>query len=154
MILYQIMALLGILLMFFLPGIGSTLATARAGMATIGAMKKREGIFGGALMLTALPGTHGLYGFVSFVLYNQALSQMVTTMTFFKAAVVLTAGIIVGVVCFVAAMYQSRVCTDGIASMGAGNDVFGNTMVLAAFPEFYSILALVVAILAMGLLRV
>jgi len=37
--------------------------------------------------------------------------------------------------------------------MGSGHSVFGNTMILAAFPEFYAILALVAVILMQGLMQ-
>jgi V/A-type H+-transporting ATPase subunit K len=49
---------------------------------------------------------------------------------------------------------SGKVCANGIAAIGQGHNVFGNTMVLAAFPEFYAILSLVAAILMQGLMRI
>jgi V/A-type H+-transporting ATPase subunit K len=52
----------------------------------------------------------------------------------------------------VSAIQQGKVCASGIAAIGSGYEVFGNTLILAAFPEFYSILALVAAILMRNLM--
>ena len=40
------------------------------------------------------------------------------------------------------------VCANGIAGIAAGHDVQTNTMIYAALPEFYAILALVGALMA------
>jgi F0F1-type ATP synthase membrane subunit c/vacuolar-type H+-ATPase subunit K len=39
-----------------------------------------------------------------------------------------------------AAIYQGKVCANGIAAIGNGHDVMGKTLILAAFPELYAIL--------------
>jgi V/A-type H+-transporting ATPase subunit K len=39
------------------------------------------------------------------------------------------------------AIKQGSVTSNGIAAIGSGNDVFGNTMILAVFPELYAIIA-------------
>ena len=38
------------------------------------------------------------------------------------------------------AIYQGKVCANGIAAIGNGHDVMGKTLILAAFPELYAIL--------------
>jgi len=40
------------------------------------------------------------------------------------------------------AIRQGQVCANGIAAIGQGHDVFGNTLILAVFPELYAIVAL------------
>ena len=47
-----------------------------------------------------------------------------------------------GLVGLLSAIRQGQVCANGIASIGQGNDVFGNTLILAVFPELYAIVAL------------
>ncbi|MCD6661524.1 MAG: V-type ATP synthase subunit K, partial [Lentimicrobium sp.] len=39
------------------------------------------------------------------------------------------------------AIKQGQVCANGIAAIGAGHNVFGNTLILAVFPELYAIIA-------------
>jgi V/A-type H+-transporting ATPase subunit K len=45
---------------------------------------------------------------------------------------------------------QGQVCAHGIQATGAGHNVFAITMIMAVFPELYSILALLVTILVSG----
>ena len=60
--------------------------------------------------------------------------------TMFQAAAVFGAGLLVGLVNLMAAYFQAKVCANGIAAIGNGNDVMGKTLILAAFPELYAIL--------------
>ena len=59
-------AYIGIAVMVGLSGIGSAYGVTIAGNAAIGALKKNDSAFGNFLVLTALPGTQGLYGFDGF----------------------------------------------------------------------------------------
>ena len=58
-----LLAYMGIAIMLILSGIGSAFGVTIAGNAAVGALKKNESAFGNFLVLTALPGTQGLYGF-------------------------------------------------------------------------------------------
>jgi V/A-type H+-transporting ATPase subunit K len=53
----------------------------------------------------------------------------------------------VGVVCLFSAIRQGQVCANGIIGISQGHDVQTNTMIYAAFPEFYAILALIAALM-------
>ncbi|NLH28645.1 MAG: V-type ATP synthase subunit K, partial [Bacteroidales bacterium] len=57
-------------------------------------------------------------------------------------AAVLGAGLAMGLVGLLSAIRQGQVCANGIAAIGQGHDVFGNTLILAVFPELYAIVAL------------
>jgi V/A-type H+-transporting ATPase subunit K len=146
-----ILALIGLGLMIGLPGAGSAIGLATGGSAVLGMLKKKPEAFGTGLVLSGLPATQGLYGFVAFIIYNSNINPEITL---FQGAVVFGAGIAVGLASIVSAMQQGKVCANGIAAIGSGHNVFGNTMILAAFPEFYAILALVAAILMEGLMKV
>lgn len=145
-----IIALIGMGLMVGLGGIGSAIGTSMVGSATLGMFKKKPEAFGSGMVLTAVPGTQGLYGFVAFFLYNGVVNP---NLTLFQGAVVLGAGIAVGIACLLSGIYQGKVCANGVAAIGQGFNVFGNTMILAAFPEFYAILSLIAAILMQGLMK-
>ena len=54
-------AYIGIAIMVGLSGIGSAYGVTIAGNAAIGALKKNDSAFGNFLVLTALPGTQGLW---------------------------------------------------------------------------------------------
>jgi V/A-type H+/Na+-transporting ATPase subunit K len=145
----QLLATIGLGLMVGLAGSGSAIGLASGGAAVVGMLKKKPELFGSGLVLAGLPATQGLYGFVAFFLYNTAVTA---EMTFFQGSVVFGAGMAIGLACFISAIQQGKVCANGVAAMGGGHNVFGNTMILAVFPEFYAILALVSGILMQGLL--
>ncbi len=105
------------------------------------------------MVLAALPATQGLYGFVGFIMYNGLMGGFNGEVALWQGAVVLGAGIALGLAALISAIQQGKVCANGISAIGSGNDVFGNTLILAAFPEFYAILALVAAILLQGLVK-
>lgn len=143
-------ALIGVSFMIFLAGCGSAIGTVIAGSTTLGMMKKRPDAFGNGLVLTAVPGTQGLYGFVGFFLYHTSVTPDITL---FKGVLIFAAGLMLGITCLVSAINQGKVCANGIDAIGNGHDVFGNTMILAAFPELYAILSLIAVILMKALLN-
>ena len=134
-----ILAYIGVGLMVGLAGIGSAFGVTITGNAAIGAMKKNPDAFGNYMVLSALPGTQGLYGFLGYFLLAQYL---VAGITIFQAAAIFGAGLALGSVGLLSAIRQGQVCANGIAGIGAGYDVFGKTLILAVFPELYAIVAL------------
>jgi V/A-type H+/Na+-transporting ATPase subunit K len=146
-----VLAYIGIGLMIALAGIGSAFGVSMGGSAAIGALKKNDEAFGSYMLLSALPGTQGLYGFVGFFVINN-LGILTTEMTLLQGAAVLGAGLALGPVALYSAIRQGGICANGIASIGSGYDVFGKTMILAVFPELYAIVAFAATfIIATGL---
>ena len=135
-----LIAYIGIAVMIGLSGIGSAYGVTIAGNAAIGALKKNDGAFGNFLVLTALPGTQGLYGFAGYFMFQTIFGT--PEMTAIQAAAILGAGIALGLVALFSAIRQGQVCANGIAAIGQGHDVFSNTLILAVFPELYAIVAL------------
>ena len=130
-------AYIGIAIMVGLSGIGSAYGVTIAGNAAIGALKKNDSAFGNFLVLTALPGTQGLY-----FMFQTIFSILTPEITAIQASAVLGAGIALGLVALFSAIRQGQVCANGIAAIGQGHNVFSNTLILAVFPELYAIVAL------------
>ncbi len=65
----------------------------------------------------------------------------------FAATITFAAGLMVGIVCFYSALNQADICVGGITAIAGGHNLFANTLIQAAFPEFYAILSLLAAIL-------
>ena len=143
----EILGYLGLGLMLALAGIGSCFGTTIAGNAAEGALKKDPSKSASYMILSALPATQGLYGFVAFLM---SMGKDFAT----EGPLMLGIGLGVGLVCLFSAIRQAEVCANGIAGVGAGHNVFGATMVMAVFPELYAILALLVVILIGGTLPV
>jgi V/A-type H+-transporting ATPase subunit K len=131
---------IGLGIMVALSGVGSAIGVSIGGQASIGALKRRDDAFGNYMLLSALPGTQGLYGFAGFFIINTS-GTIGVDMTMMQAAAILGAGIMLGVVSLMSAIQQGKICGNGINAIAGGNDVFGKTMVLAVFPELYAIIA-------------
>ena len=142
-----VMAYIGVALMVGLAGIASAMGTSICGQAAVGAMKKNGGAFGSYMILSALPGSQGLYGFVCFFM----VQGMLANPSLLQGAAILGAGILVGIVNLAAAIFQGKVCANGIAAIGNGHDVMGKTLILAAFPELYAILTVAATFLISGI---
>ena len=135
-----ILGYLGLGLMLALAGIGSCYGTTIAGNAAEGALKKNPAKSSSYMILSAMPATQGLYGFVAFLMWVGKDFAAVGLMLF-------AVGLSVGLVCLFSAIRQGQVCANGIAGIAAGHDVQTNTMIYAALPEFYAILALVASLM-------
>ncbi len=140
-----ILAYIGLTIMIALAGIGSAYGVAMGGNATVGAMKKNPVPFGSYMLLTALPGTQGLYGFAGFFVVNNRLQEFMESGTLainmYQGVATLAAGLALGFVGLFSALRQGSITANGIAAIGSGHDVFGNTMILAVFPELSAIIA-------------
>ena len=132
---------IGIGLMVGLAGVGSAYGTTIAGNAAVGSMKKNSEAFGSYILLTALPGSQGLYGFAGYFLLN-GFGLLTASIGWGEAAAVFGAGFALGLVGLLSAIRQGQVCANGIAAIGSGYDVAGKTLILAVFPELYAIIAL------------
>lgn len=137
-----LLAYTGIGLMIALSGIGSAYGVTIAGNAAIGALKKDSSKFGNFLVLTALPGTQGLYGFAGYFMFQSIFSVLTPEISAIQSAAVLAGGLALGLIGLFSAIRQGQVCANGIAAIGQGHNVFSNTLILAVFPELYAIVAL------------
>ena len=136
-------------------GIGSSISIGWVGQASAGAMTEDPENFGRYLILTALPGTQGIYGFVAaFLLLIKinlvggapvALSPT-QGMNLFLAALPIT------VLGLVSALHQGKVCAAGVGLTVKRPADSMKAVVLAVFVEFYAVLGLLVTIfLVMGI---
>ncbi len=133
-----ILGYLGLGLVLALAGIGSAIGTTIAGNAAEGALKKKPEGSGNYMVLSALPATQGIYGFVAFFMLRSMENP----------TLVFGMGLTVGLVCMLSAIRQGQVCANGIVGISQGHNVFTNTLIYAALPEFYAILGLVGALMA------
>ncbi|MDL2262015.1 V-type ATP synthase subunit K [Bacteroidales bacterium OttesenSCG-928-I21] len=134
-----LLAYIGIGIMLGLSGIGSAYGVTISGNAAIGAMKKNPDAFGNYMILSALPGTQGLYGFLGYFLLS---AYLIPDTSWFQASAIFGVSLAVGLVCLLSSIRQGQVCANGIAGIGAGHDLFGRTLILAVFPELYAIISI------------
>ena len=146
-----VLAYIGAALMLTIPGICSGIGFAMCGNATIGAVKKNPSAFGQCMILSAVPSSNGLYGFIGFFLTINA-AFFVPGMLWPVAAAIFGGGLILGLVAGYCCIKQADICANGIAAIGSGQNALTNTLILAAFPEFFAILSLLAVILINGAL--
>lgn len=132
-----LLAYIGISLMLALSGIGSAYGVTITANASVGAMKKNPDKFGNYMILSALPSTQGLYGFLGYFLFSNYLTPE-TTM--YQAAAIFGASLALGLICILSAIRQGKVAANGIAGIASGYDIFGRTMILTVFAELYPII--------------
>ena len=140
----EILGYIGLGLMLGLAGIGSSYGTTIAANAAEGALKKNPEKSSTYMILSALPATQGLYGFVGFLLWLVVFKPDFAVM----GPKLFGVGLAVGLVCLFSAIRQGQVCANGIVGESQGHSVMTNTLIYAALPEFYASLALVGAIMS------
>lgn len=132
---------LGLGLILGLSGIGSAYGTTIAANAAEGGLKKNKEKSSAYMILSALPATQGLYGFVAFLMLMGNFAPATDGLLLFGI------GLGAGIVFLLSAIRQGQTAANGIAGIAAGHDVMTNTMIYCALPEFYAILALVGALM-------
>ncbi len=143
-------AILGAVTAVVLAGIGSAIGVGLGGQASAGVMSEDPEKFGKLLILTGLPGTQGIYGFVAGFLAIMRLGllggeTMQITETagwqfFFACMPVAFAGL-------VSAIHQGKVCAAGIQMTAKQPAESGKAMVMGIFVELYAVLGFVITFL-------
>lgn len=148
-----LIAIIGAALAAILPGIGSAIGVQMGGKAASGVLSEKPELFGRLLILQALPGTQGIYGFLTAVILANNLGLLkgvapeltsAQGLLFFGAC---TPIIIVG---FLSAILQAKTAVSAIHSTAKQPKSFIGGMIMTAVVETYAILALLVGLLLIG----
>ncbi|MBN2223678.1 MAG: V-type ATP synthase subunit K [Deltaproteobacteria bacterium] len=145
---------LGAALAVGLAGFGSATGISIAGQVADGALADDPDKFGNLLILVALPGTQGIYGFLGAFLIllksgfiggapNEAMTIAQGWMFFF-------AGLPVGLGGWVSGIYQGKVCATGVSMAVKRPEAMMKGVIYGAMVETYSILGLLITILALN----
>ncbi len=144
-------ALLGAALATGLACIGSAIGVSTAGKAATGVVSEKPNLFGKILVLQALPGSQGIYGFIITILVLVKLGMLggggapdlteVEGMKYFAACMpIALAGL-------GSAIYQGKVSASAIMMTGKNPSLSGNGIIMTALVETYAILALLTSII-------
>ena len=120
------------------------------GQTSNGIMSEEPELFGRLLLLTALPGTQGIYGFlVGFIAVMRLglLSGTVpSTLTIEKGFEFFLACLPIALVGLFSAIHQGRVCATGATMTAKQPEQMGKALILGVFVEFYAILGLLISL--------
>ncbi len=144
-----IYALTGAALAVFLSGTGSSIGIGYAGREANGVLSEEPEKFGIMLLLVALPGTQGIYGFLTgFLVLMKVgiLGGAIKTVTVFQGLQILVSCLPIAVSGLFSAIHQGKVCAAGIAVASKHPESSMKAMVYGALVETYAVLALVVSI--------
>ena len=143
------LAMAGIASAVCIAGLGSAIGISYAASAAAGVMSEDPKNFGKYLMLVALPGTQGIYGFVISLLWMAQLNLMsdkaLTSLSWNQGLIVLFACLPVGI-CGLSAIYQGRACAAGVNLVAKRSEESAKALIMGVFVEFYAVLGLLVSI--------
>ena len=137
----ELLGYIGLAIMLGLSFVGSAIGTTIAGNAAEGALKKNPDGATNYMVLSAMPASQGLYGFVAFFVWI-GKDFAADGLSLFAI------GVAAGFTFLFSALRQGQVCANGIIGISQGHDVFTKTLIYGALPELYAILAFVAAFMA------
>lgn len=147
------LAILGGALAVILGGIGSAIGVGLAGQASSGVMSEDPERFGSLLLLVALPGTQGIYGFLSSFLVILKLGLTggeLTAPTVFQGWQIMIACLPVAFTGLVSGIHQGKVCASGVYMVAKQPKDLMKPVIMAALVETYAVLGLLITILLLN----
>jgi len=142
-------ALLGAGLAIFLCGIGSSIGIGYVGREANGVLSEEPEKFGTMLLLVALPGTQGIYGFLTGFLVIMKIGILGGETTAISPSVglqIMLSCIPIAISGLFSAIHQGKVCAAGISVASKHPEASMRAMVYGALVETYAVLALVASI--------
>lgn len=143
-------ALMGVAFAAGLAGIGSAMGVAIAGKAATGVLSEKPELFGKVLVLQALPGTQGIYGFLVAVLLLVRMGWLTGTpiqLDAMQGQMYFAAALPIALVGLVSAIFQGKMAASSILMTGKRPEISTRGITMTALVETYAILALLVSIL-------
>lgn len=151
------LAILGAALSAGLAGTGSSLGVGVAGQAAAGVISEEPEKFGKTLLLQALPGTQGIYGFLGAIMALQKiglLTGQIVELPTILGWQILFACLPVGLVGLTSGLYQGKVSAAGMGVTAKQPKAVGKAIILAAMVETYAVLGLLTTILLLNGIKV
>lgn len=143
----QVIAFIGIALCVFLCGIGSAIGLCKTGSATSAVLAEDGKLFGKVIVLTLLPATQGLYGFVIGIIASGKATAGINDA---QGWAIFGATLAIAVMGLFSAIYQGKTAVAGINAVAKNETISGKLMLFPAMIEFYAILALVISIMLLS----
>ena len=148
-------ALLGGGMAAVLGGIGSAIGITIASAVVSGIVTEDGEKFGKLLPIAAMPGTQGIYGFISAVLVLIFFGIFDGKVGLAPEAgfKVFLACIPVGALCLVTAIYQGRTGATAAGIVARRSEDSGKALIFPALVETYAVLSLIVTVLMLTALQ-
>lgn len=136
-------AFIGAAFAFLLAALGSAIGTGITGQAGSGVVSEDPQSFVNMLILQALPGTQGFYGFVALMFVINVVLGGGKMPDVEQGWQIVFACAPIGIVGFVSAVFQGRVCVAGTSQLAKQPGTLASALVFAIIVETYAVLGLV-----------
>ena len=144
-----VLAIIGAVVATVLSGIGSAKGVGGAGQASMGVLSEDPSKFGKMLVLTLLPGTQGLYGFIVGFLIMASCGVLGGNMpTMGQGWAYLGAAFAIGLGGLISGIEQGKTAVSGVALTAKDDKNFSKAMVSITLVEIYALLSFIVSLLA------
>ena len=142
-------ALLGAAIATVLAGIGSAKGVGGAAQTAMGVLSEDSSQFGKMLVLTLLPGTQGLYGFIVgfLILVSANILSGSPDVTTIQGFAYLGASLAIGFGGLFSGIAQGKAAVSGIAMTAKDEKNFSKGMVSVTLVEIYALLSFIVSLL-------
>ncbi len=141
-------AILGAAFATVFAGIGSAKGVGSSAQAAMGVLSEDSSMFGKMLVLTLLPGTQGLYGFIVGFLIMINCGVLGGDMpTFMQGLSFLGASLAIGIGGMISGFAQGRAAVAGITMCAKDEKNFSKAMVSITLVEIYALLSFIVSLL-------
>ncbi len=140
----QVIATLGLALCMILCGSGSAYGLYKTGTAAAGVLAEDGKKFSKVLVLSVLPATQGIYGFVLAIMKSGSIAAVATTVAGWQMFAGAAALAITGTV---SALLQAKTSVAAIMALSKNESISGKLILFPAMVETYAILALVISIM-------
>lgn len=146
----MVVAILGASLAVFMAGIGSAIGIGLVGQAASGVLSENPDKFGEMILLVALPGTQGIYGFAVGLwliiklglLFGQPISP-----TLYQGLQLFGACLPIAFAGLVSGIHQGKVCAAGIGVVAKQEGKAILAVMYGVLVETYALLGFVTSIL-------
>ena len=145
-----VIAIIGAFFAAVLPGIGSAYGVQIGGQAAAGVVSEKPELFGKLLVVQALPGPQGLYGFLTAVLImvrTGLLSGNPVALNTYQGWAFFVAALPMAIVGLLSAISQGKAAVAAIHMTAKQPDSSAKGITMTALVETYAILALLVSVL-------
>lgn len=145
-----LIAIIGAAIAAIVAGLGSAIGVQMGGKAAAGVTSEKPELFGKLIILQALPGTQGIYGFLVAVLVLVRIGLLggsPADLSKEQGWALFGACMPIAIIGFVSAIYQARTAVAAIHMTAKQPDASAKGMTMTAMVETYAILALLASIL-------
>lgn len=153
-----ILAIVGGALAVFMAGCGSAIGIGLAGQAADGVMSEDPKKFGSLLILVALPGTQGIYGFLIGIMVMTKLgffgAEGAISITTQQGWQILGACLPVAIAGLVSGIHQGKVSAAGAGVAAKQPADFFKAVIMSALVETYAVLGLLISILFLNGIKI